>query len=73
MPEIMRLRVKEIAEQKGISRKEIERKSGVTPQLLHRYWNNYVQSVSFDPLIKIAKVLGVKPPELLECIESTSL
>src|SRR5260221_14490342 len=33
--------------------------------MLHRYWNNYTESVALKPLEKIAKALGVKPGELV--------
>jgi len=59
---MLRLRVKEIAKSKGLNQSQLQIKAGVTPQLLSRYWHNHTQSVSFEPLEKIAKALGVANP-----------
>lgn len=60
-----KLRVKEVAESKNITQTQIIERSGVTPQLLHRYWHNYTGSVSLDQIEKIARALGVKSGDLL--------
>ena len=60
----VRLTIKEIAEKQGLNQSKLQLKAGVTPQLLNRYWNNNVESVSLEPLRKIAKALGVKTSDL---------
>lgn len=60
-----RLIIKEVAEKRGINQSQLQIKSGVTPQLLHRYWHNHTQSAALEPLEKIANALGVKPGELI--------
>lgn len=62
----VRLRIKEIAKQRGLNQSQLQIKAGVTPQLLNRYWHNHTQSVAFEPLEKIARALEVKPGDLLE-------
>jgi DNA-binding Xre family transcriptional regulator len=61
----VRLLIKEIALAKGMKQYELAEKSGVTPQLLNRYWNNNVQRVDLEELNKIAVALGVRPGDLI--------
>lgn len=61
----VRLLIKEIALRQGMKQYELAEKSGVTPQLLNRYWNNNVQRVDLEELNKIAIALGVRPGELI--------
>jgi DNA-binding Xre family transcriptional regulator len=65
----VRLRIKELAKQRGLNQSQLQIKAGVTPQLLNRYWHNHTQSVAFGPLEKIARALDVKPGDLLEEVE----
>jgi len=60
-----RLRIAEIAKEKGLNQSQLQIKSGVTPPLLNRYWNNHIQSVNLDALTKIARALGVVPGDLI--------
>lgn len=66
----VRLRVKELAQKKNMKQYQLAEKSGVTEQLLNRYWNNNIQRVDLEQLGKIAKALGVAPGDLLEVLES---
>lgn len=60
-----RLIIKELARERGLKQYELAEKSGVTPQLLNRYWNNHIQSVALEQLEMIARALGVKPGDLI--------
>jgi DNA-binding Xre family transcriptional regulator len=62
---MVRLIIKELAEQKQISQSRLQREAGVTMNQLRRYWNNESESVVLDALARIAKVLGVKPGDLI--------
>lgn len=62
---MIRLQIKELAQAKGIKQYELAERSGVTPQLLNRYWNNNIQRVDLRELNKIAIALGVKPGDLI--------
>ena len=62
---MLRLRVSEIAEAKGINRSQLQLRSGVTLPLLTRYWNNKTTEVKLDALERIARVLEVDPGDLL--------
>jgi DNA-binding Xre family transcriptional regulator len=65
----VRICIKEVAEAKGMKQYELAEKSGVTEQLLNRYWNNHTQSVSLRQLAMIAKALEVAPGDLIEVLE----
>jgi DNA-binding Xre family transcriptional regulator len=65
-----RLRIREIAEQKGVTQTKLAHDSGVTPQQVNRYWNYPMQRVELDSLVKIAKALGVKFADLVDTEDS---
>jgi DNA-binding Xre family transcriptional regulator len=60
-----RLIIKELAEQKQMSQSRLQREAGVTMNQLRRYWSNESESVVLDALSRIARVLGVKPGDLI--------
>jgi len=63
---VAKLRIKEIAEQQHINQRDLAEKSGVTAQLINRYWNYPMQRVELDALVKIAKALGVRFADLVD-------
>jgi len=42
---MIKLRIQEIAKEKGLNQSQLQIKAGVTPQLLNRYWHSHTQSV----------------------------
>jgi DNA-binding Xre family transcriptional regulator len=62
---LLRLRVKEMAEERGMNRSQLQLKSGVTLPLLNRYWHNNTTEIKLDALEKIARALGVRAGDLL--------
>lgn len=64
-----RLRIKEVAEAKGILQSRLQIMAEITPPSLNRYWNNKTTSVDLRILGKIAKALNVPPGELIEASE----
>jgi transcriptional regulator with XRE-family HTH domain len=63
---MLRLCIKELANERGINRNQLQLRSGVTLPLLTRYWNNETSAVTLDALEKIARALGVKAVDLFE-------
>jgi DNA-binding Xre family transcriptional regulator len=63
---MLRLRVKELAEERGLNKNQLQLKSGVTLPQLTRYWNNDVDGVKLDALERIARALGVRAVDLIE-------
>jgi transcriptional regulator with XRE-family HTH domain len=66
MVTMAKLRIKEIAEQQKINQRDLAERSGVTAQLINRYWNYPMQRVELDALVKIAKALGVRFADLVD-------
>lgn len=70
-----RLRIREIAESKGINKSQLSRESKQTYGLILRYWNNQgfekgvLDEVRLSSLQAIANALGVKVGELFEDTE----
>lgn len=62
----VRLRIQEIADGKNMKQYELAILSGVTPQLIGRYWNNRIQRVDLPILARIAEVLKVPFCDLFE-------
>lgn len=60
-----KLRIKEVAEAKGIKQSHLQIMAAVTPPLLNRYWNNKTSTVDLTELEKIAKALEVSPGALI--------
>jgi transcriptional regulator with XRE-family HTH domain len=60
-----KLIIREVAESKGLKQSDVLEKSGVTAQLLYRYWHGYINSVSLKHIEEIAKALGVKSRDLI--------
>lgn len=63
---MVKLRIKELAEQRNLNQARLAEKSGVTPQLVNRYWNYPMQRVDLDALAKIAQALEVNFSELFD-------
>lgn len=62
---MVRLIIRELAEKQNLSQSRLQREAGVTMAQLRRYWYNKSESVTLDGLARIAKVLGVKPGDLI--------
>jgi DNA-binding Xre family transcriptional regulator len=62
---VAKLRIKEVAEARGVKQSHLQIAAAVTPPLLNRYWNNKTTSVDLTELEKIALALGVEPEELI--------
>lgn len=61
-----RLKVKEIAESKGLNRAKLARQADLTYDTLHAIWNDPFRKVSMETLLKLARALNVDVSELYE-------
>ena len=59
-----RLRLREVRERLGLTRKELAERSGISVSDLQRYEDG-AMSPSWSRLLRLAKVLGVSVDELL--------
>ena len=65
---MIRLRVKEIALEKGISQGRLSRLSDVDDNTIKRIYRNPTANVNTETLNKLARALGVSALELMEDI-----
>jgi DNA-binding Xre family transcriptional regulator len=64
----IRLRVKEVAREKGISQGKLSRSSDVDIKTMQKIYRHPTSIVTTETLDKIAKVLGVDASELIESV-----
>lgn len=63
---MVRLRVREIAEQRGMSMSKLSRISDVNYKTIQQIWRDPYQGINTKTLERIAKALGVATSELIE-------
>jgi transcriptional regulator with XRE-family HTH domain len=68
---VVRLRLKDLAEERGLNISQLQRQSGLDMGMVRRYWynegrNGPLTEVNLVALAKLAHVLGVRPSELLD-------
>ncbi|MBE3561315.1 MAG: helix-turn-helix transcriptional regulator [Ktedonobacteraceae bacterium] len=63
---MMRLRVKEIAEQKGFNQSSLSRAANLSFNTIKRIYRNPYKEVASTTLERIAKALGVSIADLIE-------
>lgn len=65
---VIRLRVRELAEERGITRTQLSRRADINYATINHIWNNPGHDVSIKLLEKIAAVLGVDISDLYETL-----
>lgn len=63
---MVRLKVKEVAQQKKMSQRQLYLRSGVDIKTLQRIYKDPYTVVTTETLGKLAKILGVDSSELIE-------
>lgn len=63
---MIRLRVKEVAQEKGISQGKLQRRADMDIKTIRKIYQNPYTIITTDTLAKLAKVLGVPSSELIE-------
>jgi DNA-binding Xre family transcriptional regulator len=69
----VKLRVKEIAKEKGISQGKLSRSADVDIKTLQRIYRQPTTIVTTETLGKLAKALGVDASELIESVADDTL
>lgn len=62
----IRLRVKEVAIEKGWTQTKLQRAADVHPRTMSGIWHDPYRDVAHSTLVKIARVLGVDIADLTE-------
>lgn len=68
----VRLRVKEVAQEKGIGMGKLQRKADVAYNTIKRMYRDPYYITTTETLGKLARALGVPPGELLEEVTDVS-
>jgi len=68
---IVKLKLRELAEQRNLNLSQVQRETGLTMGLVRRYWYNDTSSVQLDAICKLALLLDVMPGELFEFESAT--
>jgi DNA-binding Xre family transcriptional regulator len=63
---MLRLRVREVAEQKGYNMTSLSRASNISFNTIKRMWQKPYEGANTNTLNKIAQTLGVSTSELIE-------
>jgi transcriptional regulator with XRE-family HTH domain len=66
--ELLRLRIKDVAQVQGIGLAKLSRASDISYKTIQKVWRNPYHDASLSTLNRIAKVLNVPATELLEDI-----
>jgi DNA-binding Xre family transcriptional regulator len=67
----VRLKVKEVAEQKKISQRQLSLRSGMTIKSIQKIYRRPYSIVTTETLDKLAQVLGVDASALIESVEQS--
>ena len=65
---MVRLKIKEVAQQKGMSQRRLSLRSGVDINTVRKVFQHPTSIVTTETLDKFAKVLGVDASELIESV-----
>ena len=63
---MIRLKIKEVAQQKGCSMSRLSRESNMAYKTIQTIWRDPYHEVTTTTLNKLARTLGVNPSELIE-------
>jgi len=61
-----RLKIREIAEQQGWTQSKLQRAADVNSRTMSGIWHDPYRRVTYEVLVKIARVLNVEVAELVE-------
>jgi transcriptional regulator with XRE-family HTH domain len=71
---MIRLRVKEVADQKGLSQAKVSRMSDVNITTVRRIYQHPTSAnITLETLDRLAKALGIDPRELIEIVSDPPL
>ena len=68
---MIRLRIREVAEQKGISMSKLSRNADVNYKTIQHVWHDPYQGINTKTLERIAKALNVSTADLIEDVPDT--
>lgn len=63
---MIEIRLKELAEAKGIRQSQIQRQTGLTMGVVRRYWFNETKEIQLASLDKLCALLDCEPGDLIK-------
>ncbi len=69
----VKLRLRELAQARGLNLSQVQRRSGLTITMVRRYWRNETTEVSLHALDTLSELLQVTPGDLLIKAEKESI
>jgi DNA-binding Xre family transcriptional regulator len=66
---MIRLRVKEVAQEKGMSQGKLQRRADVDIKTIRKIYREPTMIITTETLDKLARALGVDPRELIEPVQ----
>lgn len=63
--DMIRIRLAEIAKERGKNMSQVQRETGLTMGMVRRYWNSDTESVKLDAIEQLCSLLGVEVGEML--------
>ena len=66
---MLRLKVREEAEKRGLNMAQLARRADIDQRTLRRIYRDPTQEISTHVLAKLAAALGIAPSDLLEVID----
>ena len=61
----VKIRLKELAQDRGLNLSQVQRRTGLTLTMVRRYWYNETSEVSLQALGTLSELLQVAPGDLL--------
>ena len=68
---MLKIRIREVAEAKSISRTQIAKRGTLDYKTVQRIWNDPYKNVDLFTLDRLCEALDVEPGELLERVQNT--
>jgi DNA-binding Xre family transcriptional regulator len=62
----IRLKIKEVATARGWTQAKLGRAADLNPRTMQEIWHDPYRNITYNSLVKIAKVLGVEVSDLTE-------
>jgi DNA-binding Xre family transcriptional regulator len=70
---MLRLRVKEVAQEKGMSMNKLSQRSEVSYNIVKEIFRNPFRTINTDTLNRLARALGVPVTELIEDVPDSEV
>lgn len=68
---MIEIKLKEIAESKGLNMSQVQRQTGLTMGLVRRYWHNQTKEIKLSSIESLCKLLNCEPGDLIKRVDTT--